>query len=51
MNFFLLFFFLAFFEKKHKEEKSTVPQKANMNVEICSGNKTCDLYEKKKKKT
>ena len=36
-------FFLAFFDKKHKEENSTVPQKTNMDVEICSGNKTCDL--------
>ena len=36
-------FFLAFFDKKQKEENSTVPQKANMYVEICSGNKTCDL--------
>ena len=41
MNFF-------FFDKKHKEENSTAPQKANMEVEICRGNKPCDLQGKKK---
>ena len=36
-------FFLFFFDKKHKEENATSPQKANMEVEICKGNKPCDL--------
>ena len=48
MNLFLAFFFL--FDKKHKEENSTTLQKTNMGVEICWGNKPCDLQEKKKKK-
>jgi len=30
--------FLAFFDKKHKAQ-----QKANIEVEICRGNKPCDL--------
>ena len=38
-------FFLAFFDKKHKEEDFTAPQKANMEVEICRENK---LISKKK---
>ena len=40
MNFSLAFFFL---DKKHKEENSTALQKANMEMEICRGNKPCDL--------
>ena len=34
---------IIFFYKKHIEENSTALQKANMNIEICSGNKQCDL--------
>ena len=33
MNFFSCFFL----DKKHKEENSTAPQKANVMVEICWG--------------
>ena len=29
-------------DKKNKEENSTAPQKANVEVEICRGNKPCD---------
>jgi len=39
MNFFLFFLFW----QEHKEENSTPPQKANMEVETCRGNKLCDL--------
>ena len=40
MNFF-------FFDKKHKKENSTAPQKAIMEVEIWRGNKPCDLKGEK----
>ena len=39
MNFSLAFFL----DKKHKEENSTALQKANREMEICRGNKPCDL--------
>ena len=46
-------FFLAFFDKKHKEENSTALQKANMEVEICRGKYVGGInsviYKKKKK--
>ena len=32
-----------FFWQEHKEENSTAPQKANMEVEKCRGDKPCDL--------
>ena len=32
-----------FFNKKSKEENSTALQKAKVNVELCKGNKQCDL--------
>ena len=37
-----------FFNKKSKEENSTALQKAKLNLEICKGNKQCDLQERKK---
>ena len=37
--------FLAFFDRKHK-----ALQKANIEMEICRGNKPCDLKKKKKKR-
>ena len=36
-------------KEKHKEENSTALQKANMVVEICKGNKPCDIRKKEKK--
>ena len=32
-----------FNDKIHEEENSTAPQKANVNVELCRGNRQCDL--------
>ena len=40
------FFFLPFFDKKHKEENSTAPQKAIVIVEICWGISTV-IYKNK----
>ena len=33
----------SFLNKKNKEENATELQKANMKIEICRGNKQCDL--------
>ena len=38
-----IYIYIFFFYKKHKEENSTAPQKANTKVEICKGDKQCDL--------
>ena len=35
--------YLFIFDQKSKEESSIAPQKANVKVEICRGNKQCDL--------
>ena len=33
----------SFFNKQNREENSIAPQKANVKVEICKGNKQCDF--------
>ena len=39
----MISFSFWFFDKKQKEENSTALQKTKMEVEICRGNKPCDL--------